>query len=64
MLASNLVIYKNSPSSTGFEDMKGSQRTDDVSHCEMSEKVTSQSPASNTVKAQVLKGLMGEIEDW
>lgn len=44
--------------------MKGSQRTDDASHCEMSEKAISQSTVSNTVKAQVLKGLMGEVEDW
>lgn len=44
--------------------MKGSKRTDDASHCEMSEKAINQSTAANTVKAQVLKGLMGEVEDW
>jgi hypothetical protein len=64
MLKLNLVTFKNYPSGTGFEGMKGSWREAEAWHCERSWKATGEGAASVAVDSPGQKVSCKEVEAW
>jgi hypothetical protein len=62
--AADLVMHKKDPGGTGFEGMKGSERSAEVYLCERPGKAIGDSAASVEVDGPGLKGSCKKIEAW